>query len=390
METKWINPFILKSLREKLNLTEKEVEELAKKLKKENFEPITANQLIEWEKGESQPDLIHLETLSEIYNCPVGYFFLDKLPEEKLPLSHRGLSQEKSLSYLTQISLKKFYEIANFTVELIEKLSIPIEVKISPNKISPNYSLLEKIAEEERKNFGWDEKIRKELKNEKEAFEWWREKLEDLGIFCFELKLNPREVRGASLWLKNYPFILVNHEDMEAFSGRIFTLIHEYIHLISQKEGIICDFRGKMEGENPEPFVNKLSARILLKYEELEKRLRQLDLVEYKNTWHDNEIDKIRKPFFASRDVIVIMLQEMKLAPPNLYEEKLKEWENKTPFIRGGKKPTLIEQKKREFGYSFLNLLKKSINNPSFPILDLSYIMDIKVEKIKDIVKKFN
>ncbi|MEO0300200.1 MAG: XRE family transcriptional regulator [candidate division WOR-3 bacterium] len=383
----WVNPRILKGLREKFNLTEKEVEELSKKLKKAHFQPITANQLIEWEKGEAQPDLVHLETLSEIYNCPVGYFFLDNLPEETLPLSHRGLSHDKPLSYLTHISLKKFYEVATFTVELIEKFDISVEVKITPNRIPLDYSLIEEIAEEERKKIGWDEKIREKLRNEREAFEWWRKKLENLGIFCLEFKLNPKEVRGASIWLKNYPFILVNHEDFEAFSGRIFTLIHEYVHLISENEGIICDFRGKMRGENPEPFVNKLSARILLSYQDLERQLNKLGLLKYKEIWHDNEIDKIRKPFFVSRDVIVIMLQEMGLAPHNLYEEKLKEWKDKKAFGKGGKKPTLIEQKKREFGYSFLNLLKQSIVNPSFPILDLSYIMDIKVEKIKDILR---
>ncbi len=33
--TKWVNPKILKDLREKLNLTEKDVEEISRKLKKQ-------------------------------------------------------------------------------------------------------------------------------------------------------------------------------------------------------------------------------------------------------------------------------------------------------------------------------------------------------------------
>jgi len=209
--TKWVNPTVLKNLREKLNLTREQVEEISKKLKRQYFEPLSAYQLVEWEEGRGEPELLHLETLSEIYHCPVGYFFLDKMPEEKIPISNRGLSQEKKLSYPSYSSLQRFYELANFIVSLIERLSIPWEVKIYPREIDQNHVLLDEIVREKRNYFGW-ETARKEFgSNAEEGFKWWREKIESLGIFCFELKLEPKEVRGASLWLKSYPFILVNH-----------------------------------------------------------------------------------------------------------------------------------------------------------------------------------
>lgn len=386
--TKWINSEVLKNLRKKLNLTERQVEDISKKLKKQYFEPVSLQQLTEWEEGKGEPELIHLETLAEIYHCPVGYFFLDKMPKEKMPISYRGLSQDKQLSYISHMSLKRFYELANFTVDLIERLDIPWEVKIQPGEIGQDYELLDEIVNQKRNYFGWNEETRKQFGNNPEnAFKWWRDRIERLGIFCFELKLEPNEVRGASLWLKSYPFILVNHQDRESSAGRIFTLLHEYVHLISQKEGVLCDFRGIKKGENPEPFANKFAARMLLRYEELEQRLHSLGLFRYRDKWSDKELDEIRKPFFVSRDVVAIMLQEMKIAKENLYEHKLTEWRERKIWGRGGKRPTKKEQKLRELGYSFARLLSRNFKHPSFPILDASYILNMKVEKANEFIK---
>jgi Zn-dependent peptidase ImmA (M78 family) len=384
--TKWVNQIVLKNLREKVSLTREQVEEISKKLKRHYFEPLSAHQLVEWEEGRGEPELLHLETLSEIYHCPVGYFFLDRMPEEKIPISNRGLSQEKKLSYQSYCSLQRFYELANFIVSLIERLSIPWEVKIHPNEINQNSIHLDEIVREKRNYFAW-ETVRKELGNNLEdAFKWWREKIESLGIFCFELKLEPKEVRGASLWLKSYPFILVNHQDTESSAGRIFTLLHEYIHLISAEEGVLCDFRGIKKGQNPEPFANKFAARMLLTYEELRAHLRSFSLFKYQDQWSDKIIDEIRKPFFVSRDVIAIMLQEMQIAPDNLYDQKIMEWEGRKIWGRG-KRPSRKEQKLRELGRSFTNLLANRFNDPSFPVLDASYILNMKVEKANEFIK---
>ncbi len=46
--TKWVNREVLKNLRERLNLTQKQVEEISKRLKKQHFEPVSLQQLIEW------------------------------------------------------------------------------------------------------------------------------------------------------------------------------------------------------------------------------------------------------------------------------------------------------------------------------------------------------
>jgi Zn-dependent peptidase ImmA (M78 family) len=150
---------------------------------------------------------------------------------------------------------------------------------------------------------------------------------------------------------------------------------------------VLCDFRGVKKGKNPEPFANKFVARMLLTYEELEQCLRSLGLFKYRDRWSDKELDEIRRFFFVSRDVIAIMLQEMNLAPHDFYEQKLTEWERRKIWGRGGKRPTKKEQKLKELGYSFAKLLVQRANDPSFPLLDTSYILNMKVEKAKEFIK---
>jgi len=390
-KARWVNPSILRWARERLNLIPEQVEAEAQKFRRHCYAPVSAQELAEWEEGLSEPELEHLETLSEIYWCPVGYFFMDRTPKEPLPLSFRGLAQEKakSLSPTTHRILRRFYELAQWTVDLIESLNIPWEVKVRPGEYTPDLALLDRIVQEKKTYFGWTKELRSRFEgDQEEAFRWWRKAIEGEGIFCFEMKLEPYEVRGASLWINSrYPFILVNRQDVEAASGRIFTLLHEYAHLITVREGIVCDFRGLQMGQSPEPFGNRFAARMLLSPEELRERLREVGQDKPRESWSDQILDEIRRPFMVSRDVVAIMLQEMGLAPRDFYEKKREQWEIRKPWGRGGKQPTKKELKLREMGYSLTNLLVQYSEHPSLPWLDVSYVLDMKVEKMTDFIQ---
>lgn len=391
--TRWVNPSVLKWARERFNLNPAQVAEESQKLSKRHYASLSADDLAAWEAGLYEPDLVHLETLSEIYQCPVGYFFLDSPPDESLPLSFRGLAEEKDLSPNTLRTLRRFYELARWTADFLEGLDISWEGHIRPGEHPLDLSRVDSIVQEERNRFGWTDEVRSSLTSPEEAFRWWRRAVEGKGVFCFEMKLDPNEVRGASLWIRGrYPFILVNHRDMEAASGRIFTLLHEYAHLITAEEGIVCDFRGLKRGQTPEPFGNRFAARMLLPFGELQARLRELGEERYQENWSDRLLDEIRQPFMVSRDVIAVALQEMGLAPQDFYERKREQWGKRWgkggPWLRkGGARPTKKELKRREIGHSLTALLVQYSKHPRFPWLDVARVLDMKVEKVEDFIQ---
>lgn len=236
---RWTNPEVLRWARERLNLSVEQVAEESKKLAKRHFTAVSEEEINGWEAGRAEPELAHLETLAEIYACPVGWFFLDSPPPERLPLSFRGLAKpQEQLESLSQRTLRRFMELAQWTVETLRKSEQPWQVAVRPARVAPRLGHAEQLAAEYRGRFGWTEERRRQLAGKpREAFRWWRRAIESQGVFCFEMPLDPNETRGAALWLQGCPFILVNHRDFEAAPGRIFTLLHEFAHLISANEG---------------------------------------------------------------------------------------------------------------------------------------------------------
>jgi len=381
-ETRWVNPLVLRWARERLNLTPEGVADASKKLARQHYVPISVEELVRWEEGVGEePTLAHLETLAEIYVCPVGWFFLDAPPEKELPFSLRGAREHRTFSASTQTSLERFRELTRWTVHLIQQLKQPWEVRIRPQEISPNIAEVEKLAQEYRQRLGWTDTTRQAVAPDpREAFKWWRRAIESLGIFCFELPLDPQEARGASLWYEGVPFILVNHEDAEAATGRIFTLLHEFAHLISAEGTFVCDF-GE---ENHEPFANRFAARVLLAPQELLQSLEKLlGKIERREHWSDSFLDKVRKPFSVSRDVVAILLEELGLAPSGFYEQKRQQWAKKKTRGWGGRRPTRNEQKLQEVAYSMFRLPEQVSKRRDFPWMDAALILGMKVEKLE-------
>lgn len=384
----WVNRDVLRWARERLNLTAKQVAEESKKLAKRHFVEVSEDDLSAWEAGEAEPDMEQLETLAEIYCCPVGWFFLESRPTEKLPVSFRGLSKPREqLDSLSQRTLRRFMELAEWTVETLRNTEQPWQVAIRSAQVEPRTETADRPAADFRQRFGWTAELRRQFAGkQREAFHWWRRAIESQGIFCFEMPLDPNETRGTALWLEGYPFILVNHRDIEAASGRIFTLLHEFAHLISAKEGVVCDFRGSHQTDNPEPFANRFAARVLITPDELRNRLRALGEARSRADWPDTLLDRLRSPFFASRDVVAILLEELQLAPSGFYDRKRRQWAKRTPWGRG-KRPPLNEQKLQEVGYSLSKVLTRSAMQPTFSWIDAASVLGMKVEKTEAFLK---
>ncbi len=381
--TGWVKPDILRALREMSGFQCKEVEEQARKLQRAHYAVVTCEQLEQWERGVSSPELKHLETLAEVYGCPVGHFFLQKVPQPVEPMSYRGLApgKESRLSPLSRRTLRRFFNLSQWLTTLLEEHAILWEVKIRP----VTTFTLEALVEQERRRLGDTEHGRLQWLSPDDAFAWWRQRIEAQGVFVFEMTMQPNEVRGASRWVDfKYPFILVNHQDAEASTGRLFTLLHEYAHLLTDYEGITCDFRGSGRvGLNQESVANRFAARMLLPQEEFRRHLADVGRLQYKENWSDTELDEIRRPFFVSRDVVVITLQDMHLAPPDLYQKKREQWDCRRPWFRTTTRRSLTkrERRARELGSSGVLVLLALQQNDALSLSDVASVLDMKVEK---------
>lgn len=380
----WVNGEVLRWARERMGLDHESVQELTAKRDHE----VKANQLMAWEDGDEEPELPDLEVLAEIYACPVGYFMLDKPPKEELPLNFRGLAPEKikTLSYESRLRLRQFISFTEYLAYLAGEIRA-LKPDISSITLHDN---IVRIAGSERERLGLSLDARKHLGSAEAAFRICCEKLETLGIFVLSLKLNPREIRGGSRWDPPAPpAILVNDADSEFAAGRLFTLLHEYAHLLLKRASFICDFRG--QDREIEHFANAFAAEVLVPKEEFRQFLQKEGLWQKRDTWSDARLDYIRKPFLASRDVVTILLEEHGLAQRGFYIEKYKNWDSRRPFTPRSKKGS--KQRRNKFqikrnllGSAYTDLIIAGYKRGLVSPLDLADLLDMRIEKAEKFV----
>jgi len=99
-----------------------------------------------------------------------------------------------------------------------------------------------------------------------DALNNWRRAIQDLGILVFQARgVEVDEMRGFSIAEEPMPVIVLNTRD--APNGRVFTLFHEFCHLLLRKGGI-CDLRdrGSQRPEDSaiEVFCNAVAAETLV------------------------------------------------------------------------------------------------------------------------------
>jgi transcriptional regulator with XRE-family HTH domain len=160
---------------------------------------LSAEKIHAWEAGEESPTLQDLESLAEIYDCPVGYFFLESAPPQEAPrLDYRGMSPEKlrHLSYESRRRLRQFIRLVDFASSLISLLGLDWKVSVSTESLEKPAG---EIAARVVKHLDVTAEALSELSTDEEAFNLWRTKIEEQGVLVFSLRLDPGELRGASL-----------------------------------------------------------------------------------------------------------------------------------------------------------------------------------------------
>lgn len=369
---KWATPSVLTQERERMGL---EVTDAAHKIGAPPAE------LRAWEEGEALPTLADLRRLADLYLCPVGYFFTDGRQSQEEKLDFRGLDETKSLSYESRKKLRRFVRLVETASDWQRRLGAPLETRL------PTLPLRrpEETAAELTAFLGVDWATRDAWQTPDEAFAGWRTAIEAQRVFVFSFTLPTGEARGASAWREgDAPGILVNHSDVESATGRIFTLLHEFTHLLVKRAGVVCDFRGQQEIET---FANRVAARTLAPLDRVRNRLSELGLNSHRSKWSDNDLDAAREPFHASRDTLIIILEEIGLAEPGYYRQRRATRDKQKTFgrrIPGTPTGTIPVRKFRELGFRMSNLTLSAAESGSVSPLDIADVLDMPLSRLPE------
>ena len=220
-----VHPGLLRWARERSGLAR---DDLATKFRK----------LSEWEDGETRPTLKQVEAFARAVHVSVGYLFLAKPPEERLPIpDFRTIANQPvarpspnllDTIYICQERQSWYRDFARVTRQPELGFVGSATVDIPP----------ETVAARMRETLGFGLEARRECNMWTEALRLFIRQTEDASVLVMvsgvvrsntHRRLDPAEFRGFALSDVVAPLIFVNGADSKA--AQMFTLAHELAHL---------------------------------------------------------------------------------------------------------------------------------------------------------------
>ena len=229
-----ITPEVLKSVREKrLKL---EIELAAEKSK------VKPEQLSAWEAGIDTPSFVQLKRIANAYKTHVSVFYLPAPPDSFEPLAdHRRLPEaitadeekvKREQAYRLNVNVVEAHERRETLIEYYGLLEeSPPEVTLELNETNSP----EQAAQEIREFLQFNTGLLKQCNDDRAALKFWRHLVEGRGILVCQTSANTRlsirleTARGFCIGQKPFPVIVLNTKDRP--HSRIFTIIHELVHI---------------------------------------------------------------------------------------------------------------------------------------------------------------
>ena len=335
-----ITPEVLKWARERrIRLS---IEYAAEKL---NVKP---ERLEAWEAGTDQPTFAQLKRIAKLYKTHLSIFYLSEPPTDFRPLAdHRRLPEplttdEKQLkeleeqAYRLNANILEAYERRETLIEFYELLEeSPPEVTLELSEADAP----ERAAQEMRDFLQFNTELLQQCNDDRSAFKFWRQIVEEKGILVCQTSVNSHlsidleTVRGFCIAQKPLPVIVVNPKDSPY--GRIFTIVHELVHIALGKSVIQnTGFRGHPDLNPTEIFCNEMAAEVLVPTDELSAIV----------NLHTLEIDlpELSKHFRVSPEVIMrrlLTLRYISLKDYQAYRNDLLEKYQDSSAPTGGGAP---------------------------------------------------
>ena len=366
-----INPVILEWALRDLNLS---IEEFAQKVK------VKPGRVRQWISGDAEPTYKQLENIAyKVLKLPLASFFLAE-PPENLTIKRKFRSLPEYLldltSYKTRIAIKKadFYKSAFYELFGTNPVQEPIYKRLN---ITPAQDPTE-AARIIRREFGISIELQKKFSNGYEAFNFYRDTLEQKGIYLFQLQLSGD--RGFCLLDKEFPLIVVNSSD--SINSKIFTLFHELIHILTESDDIYKEIELSPYSESRnEIFCNRTASEILVPISELAERYS--GLLRY---WDEELIYKIAREYSVSKEVILLKIVSMGIVRESEYKRLKEKWDKEFQDGRKERKGgSYYVNKISALGKSFINEVIDSYKSGRINEIQVSDYLDMKFSNISKI-----
>jgi|SRR6185369_6517488 len=227
-----------------------------------------------WEQGTAQPTLKQVEDFAKATHTPVGFFFLEEPPVEKIPIPDFRTIRNKPIArpspdlldmiYVCQQRQEWYRDFAR--AERISALPFVGSVSLQ--------SSVESAAAIMRRALGFDIEARRQIPTWTDALRLFIGQADEAGIMvmCSGVVLNnnyrpldPEEFRGFALSDSLAPLVFINGADTKG--AQMFTLAHELAHIWLGQSALSDTQASLVPDHQIERWCNNVAAELLVPLE---------------------------------------------------------------------------------------------------------------------------
>ena len=350
---------------------------------------VKLQKLEDWEAGISRPTIKQLRKLGKQYKRPIAVFYLDEKPIDFQPL-HDFRRISGTIGFQQPVQLN--FEIRQAIYRRQVALNLIEDLYGEPPRFKHEISITddpETVGSQIRNILKVDSEKQKKASGKYGAFNFWRAAIESAGVLVFQSTgVDVTEMRGFSINEFSLPVIELNSGDTP--NGRIFTLLHEFAHIMLKESGI-CDLNEDYdlppEKRRIEIFCNHVAGAALMPREEILNEdivIRKTDGAD----WNDDELSTLAKRFKVSEEVVLRRLLICGLTTNSFYKTKRDGFRKKYEMIskkpREGFAPPDILAISRA-GRAFVKLVLDSYYQEKITSSDLSDYLGVKLTHLSKI-----
>jgi len=366
-----VNHKVLIWARKERGLTEQQAADLLR---------LPINEFNDLEAGHKKPTLAMLDRMARQYQIPFASLLMpDPLPDSARPRipdfrTHLGMRPRIDHELLTaldvvNLQIEMFTEVREAHPELFQAPALPDYSKIVDPKEAANKERA-RIGPTVDQQVGW--------KTVATAFRRWRAIIERQGIFVYLTSIGPEnDVRGFAIYdERGIPVALINGDESES-SARIFSLVHEYAHILIRKPGISDQNRKN----SVERWCNQFAAYFLMPAERFKAETLQIDP---SKTWSDTALRKIAEVFKVSMSAVALHLEDMGLAREGFYDRKHAEWKPRKPR-KGGQPMSYAERQVNRLGVRHVSVVLDALDRRYINQLDAYEMTEVGPSHFEDL-----
>ena len=325
---------------------------------------VSAATLDAWLGGREQPTLTALRALAAALKRPLATFLLPRPPRIPKPAVEFRAPPGGERAELNVTERQRIREAARLqrmlawiTRELGRSAPDLPRVTISASE--------ENAAQDTRARLGITPEQQEQWRSASAALHGWRAALERTGVFVLLLPMGEDSARGFSLWDEQAPLVALNTSwNAEA---RIFTLFHEYAHLLTRTSSACLEgaYRWPTSKSDPtERWCEQFAANVIIPRPRLEAYLAS-EGVEVPVT-DTKAVGRIARRFRASMRATALRLISLEAANWGLYKSLPPLAERKPPG-GGGVGRTRVQIRYDQYGPHttevFTTALQKDVVN---------------------------